>query len=286
MGENDIGEISTGNISEELDEVQDGRFGGKNQEEDLEAPPHNYKETEDEIERLDEEQIIGELIHSEMPFNETEAIEEERNNHCLKYWEQVFALFNLQKLSYSFFVGFLPSVVDIVTDFSFAARLTEEGKDTSAGLAYSIIMAPTCGIVLNNIFGIAARKQGSRVLIFVTIYGGIICTIAAIFLVFNFSPLALFYPAFISAVFITTVKGGAVLIHTKAMQKWSVIVSAAEGTFESAFQFLFMFHIWLNGGRRETLAMCSSLFMIAKSRVENYLENQVNTTKLCVLRTL
>ena len=37
--------------------------------------------------------------------------------------EKVARLFNLDDFLYSFFFGLLPSLVDIATDFSFAARL-------------------------------------------------------------------------------------------------------------------------------------------------------------------
>ena len=84
-------------------------------------------------------------------------------------------------------------------------------------------------------------------------------------------PLILFYPATLVASIILLVKTTAVFVHTKQVQKWSVMVSSAEGTFESAYQFVFMFFIWFNGGQRELLSMSTSLIMIAKSRVEKHL---------------
>ena len=90
-------------------------------------------------------------------------------------------------------------------------------------------------------------------------------------LALNFAPLILFYPATLVASIILFVKTTAVFVHTKQVQKWSVMVSSAEGTFESAYQFVFMFFIWFNGGQRELLSMSTSLIMIAKSRVEKHL---------------
>ena len=90
-------------------------------------------------------------------------------------------------------------------------------------------------------------------------------------LALNFMPLILFYPATLVASIILLVKTTAVFVHTKQVQKWSVMVSSAEGTFESAYQFVFMFFIWFNGGQRELLSMSTSLIMIAKSRVEKHL---------------
>ena len=91
------------------------------------------------------------------------------------------------------------------------------------------------------------------------------------FLALNFAPLVLFYPATLVASLILLVKTAAVFVHANQVQKWSIMVSSAEGTFESAYQFVFMFFIWFNGGQRELLSMSTSLVMIAKSRVEKHL---------------
>ena len=96
----------------------------------------------------------------------------------------------------------------------------------------------------------------------------------AIFFILNFAPLILFYPATLVASLNLLVKTAAVFVHTKRVQKWSVMVSSAEGTFESAYQFVFMFFIWFNGGQRELLSMFASLVMIAKSRVEKHLSGE------------
>ena len=99
------------------------------------------------------------------------------------------------------------------------------------------------------------------------------------FLALNFAPLILFYPATVVASLILLVKTTAVFVHTKQVQKWSVMVSSAEGTFESAYQFVFMFFIWFNGGQRELLSMSASLVMIAKSRVEKHLSAETEEGK-------
>ena len=92
----------------------------------------------------------------------------------------------------------------------------------------------------------------------------------------NFAPLILFYPATLVASLILLVKTTAVFVHAKQVQKWSVMVSSAEGTFESAYQFVFMFFIWFNGGQRELLSMSTSLVMIAKSRVEKHMSAETD----------
>ena len=95
----------------------------------------------------------------------------------------------------------------------------------------------------------------------------------------NFAPLVLFYPATLVASLILLVKTTAVFVHAKQVQKWSVMVSSAEGTFESAYQFVFMFFIWFNGGQRELLSMSTSLVMIAKSRVEKHMSAETDPTQ-------
>ena len=100
-----------------------------------------------------------------------------------------------------------------------------------------------------------------------------------IFFILNFVPLILFYPATLVASLILLVKTAAVFVHTEQVQKWSVMVSSAEGTFESAYQFLFMFFIWFNGGQRELLSMSASLVMIAKSRVEKHFSAETDPSQ-------
>ena len=51
---------------------------------------------------------------------------------------------------------------------------------------------------------------------------------------------------------------------------------AVSCTFESAYQFVFMFFIWLHGGQCELFSMLTSLLMIAKSRVEKHLMASTN----------
>ena len=104
------------------------------------------------------------------------------------------------------------------------------------------------------------------------------------FLAVNFAPLLLFFPATLVASSILLVKAASVFVHTKEVQRWSLTVSSAEGTFESAYQFVFMFFIWFNGGQREILSMSTSLVLIAKSRVEMHLSaetdpNEAKTAK-------
>ena len=92
----------------------------------------------------------------------------------------------------------------------------------------------------------------------------------------HFAPLLLFYPASLVAFSILMVKVAAVFFPSKEIQRWSVKVSSAEGTFESAYQFVFMFFIWLHGGQCELFSMLTSLLMIAKSRVEKHLMASTN----------
>ena len=103
--------------------------------------------------------------------------------------------------------------------------------------------------------------------------------LVVIFFLLHFAPLVLFYPATLVASLILLVKTAAVFVHTKQVQKWSVMVSSAESTFESAYQFVFMFFIWFNGGQRELFSMSTSLVMIAKSRVEKHLSAETEDGK-------
>ena len=89
----------------------------------------------------------------------------------------------------------------------------------------------------------------------------------------NAAPHLLFYPAACVALSILAVKAAAMFVPSKEIQRWSVEVSSAEGTFEAASQFVFMFCIWLSKDKDkgELFSMCTSLIVIAKSRVEKHL---------------
>ena len=87
-----------------------------------------------------------------------------------------------------------------------------------------------------------------------------------------FSPTLFFFPAVVVASFILLFKASATFLHLEHGQACSLLVSAAEGTYESSYQFVLMLLIWLKGGERETTAMASSILMLAKSRVERHLD--------------
>ena len=65
---------------------------------------------------------------------------------------------------------------------------------------------------------------------------GCFATLMVTFLVLNFAPLLLFYPATLVASLILLVKTTAVFVHDNQVQKWSIMVSSAEGTFEFEFE--------------------------------------------------
>ena len=85
-------------------------------------------------------------------------------------------------------------------------------------------------------------------------------------------PTLFFFPAVVVASFILLFKASATFLHLDQVQACSLLVSSAEGTYESSYQFVLMLLIWLKGGERETTAMASSLLMLAKSRVERHLD--------------
>ena len=86
------------------------------------------------------------------------------------------------------------------------------------------------------------------------------------------APELLFYPALLVAAVILIVKASATFLHVDQVKACSLLVSSAEGNLESSYQFVLKLLIWLTGGKRDGTSMATSLFMVAKSRVERHLD--------------
>ena len=98
-----------------------------------------------------------------------------------RFYQKIARLFNPSDFLYSFFLGFIPSLLDITTDFSFAdrlqspkdkrmtkqmlPRLAKEGELTASGLAYAVIMAPSMDIAITGLTKILENNQESAALI-------------------------------------------------------------------------------------------------------------------------
>ena len=98
------------------------------------------------------------------------------------FHERMIHLVSDADFLYSFFLGLLPSLMDIGTDFSFAerwqlwssiwfvvsttTRLAEEGELTASGVAYAVIIAPIFEFVISLLGTILENNKESQFLVY------------------------------------------------------------------------------------------------------------------------
>ena len=195
------------------------------------------------------------------------------------FFSQVFEAFNWDDFLYSLLFGLLPSTLDILTDFRFALLLDKSEQSLiAAGLAYAIIILPGIDFSFFFLFqkvwdnlGDSLRIKIPVLFIYVAIVGFLL---GALLLSIIHMPTSLYYPALAIAVSLLGIKLLALVVHTPAIKKLSVMASGSEGNFESAYQLLLVFLTWMTGGGRHFLPMATSLLVIGKTRAERHLNSQ------------
>ena len=186
--------------------------------------------------------------------------------------------------------------------------MAKEGELAASGVVYVLIIMPFFDLVISGLGTILENNQKSQLLVHMGTAAGehkvkhiklkmqkwivrnftsqLDCSSSGCFITWsmafyavNAAPHLLFYPAACVALAILAVKAAAMFVPSKEIQRWSVEVSSAEGTFEAASQFVFMFCIWLSKDKDkgELFSMCTSLLVIAKSRVEKHLMATANS---------
>ena len=195
------------------------------------------------------------------------------------FFSQAFEAFNWDDFLYSLLFGLLPSTLDILTDFRFALLLDKSEQSLiAAGLAYAIIILPGIDFAFFFLFqkvwdnlGDSLRIKIPVLFVYIAIIGFLL---AALFLSIIHMPTSLYYPALAIAVSLLGIKLLALVVHTPAVKKLSVMASGSEGNFESAYQLLLVFLTWMTGGGRHFLPMATSLLVIGKTRAERHLNSQ------------
>ena len=190
----------------------------------------------------------------------------------------------------------VPSAFDLGTDYRFAETL----KDGSVRcISYLFISLP-----LTVYFGYLCRKAAKfcfldhldksglkwlgnilEVLIFVSIWGSIVCGVALVLHTCVWtSATEAARIAFVMKILATVVGSAllgvkvlAVFVHTKNMKMISVKATNYEGVYESSLQLVLVFYVKFSGrGELDVPAMLSSLLMIGKSGAENFLTFKEN----------
>ena len=192
------------------------------------------------------------------------------------FFIRAYHAFNWDDFLYSLLFGLLPSTLDILTDFRFALLLDK--SQVAAGLAYAIIILPGIDFSFFFLFqkvwdnlGDSLKIKIPVLFIYIAIIGFLL---GALFLSITHMPTSLYYPALAIAVFLLGIKLVALVVHTPAIKKLSVMASGSEGNFESAYQLLLIFLTWMTGGGRHLLPMATSLLVIGKTRAERHLNSQ------------
>ena len=195
------------------------------------------------------------------------------------FFSQAFEAFNWDDFLYSLLFGLLPSTLDILTDFRFALLLDKSEQSLiAAGLAYAIIILPGIDFSFFFLFqkvwdnlGDSLKIKIPVLFIYVAIVGFLL---GALLLSIIHMPTSLYYPALAIAVSLLGIKLLALVVHTPAIKKLSVMASGSEGNFESAYQLLLVLLTWMTGGGRHFLPMATSLLVIGKTRAERHLNSQ------------
>ena len=143
-----------------------------------------------------------------------------------------------------------------------ANRLAKEGELAASGVVYVLIIMPFFDLVISGLGTILENNQESQLLVHVgtaagehkvkriklkmqrwigrnftfeldCLWPGCFITWSTAFYAINGAPHLLFYPAACVALAILAVKAAAMFVPSKEIQRWSVEVSSAEGTFEA-----------------------------------------------------
>ena len=193
--------------------------------------------------------------------------------------------FSRKDFAVAFFLGLLPSVWDMGSDYYFAENADKSNTGeipptTVKGLTYAFLSLP--GILLAFSFlqkkllhiCTCGESQRCRVLIYCLIFmilGGILAGVSFLML---FSSTSFFYLSIPSSVFVVGVKVLGLFLHSPEMKKLTIRVSAVESQWEASLQLFLVGFVAAKGGHLTLASLCSilsSVAMIGKVGAENFL---------------
>lgn len=199
------------------------------------------------------------------------------------------------------FLGLLPSVWDMGTDYYFAEYITESNTGeipiaTVKGLTYAFISLP--GLMLafsflqQHLFEFLASmdccsEPCHRLVLHCITLMVIGAILAGVSLLVLFSSSSFFYLAIPSSFFIVGVKALGLILHSPEMKKLSVRISAVEAQWEASLQLFLVSFMLFKGGELNLASIASilsSITMIGKAGAQNFLtfgqENKFDNTSL------
>lgn len=184
--------------------------------------------------------------------------------------------FTWDALAYQLMFGFLPSFVDILTDFTFAAHLEKSGKYVAASISYSLIFLPGIFFFLHLLFRLCYKWLSSK-LMFSVLYASILgAAMITCYLLTTIYCVSLLYPALLAATSILLVKAAAVFVHSPALARAAFLVTVFEVNCETSCQMIFILITWLAGSSLQTVGLVSSVLMIGKQGAEAFLQAEHN----------
>ena len=171
-----------------------------------------------------------------------------------------------QDFAYNFFLSFLPTAWDVISDLRTAEHLKDSGEVGFAGLSFLFICFPGLYLALDLI---CERFDGSKAALF-NVSCGVSLSFAMI-IGFSNNVLLFEYPAFVVGLGMVGVKGAGLFRRTLLMKELSAKVTKYEVATESPLQLLLLLHIWVSGGPLFLGPIASSLLAIGKVNAEVYL---------------
>ena len=196
--------------------------------------------------------------------------------------------FSRRDFTLALFLGLLPSVWDMGSDYYFAEFITEASTGdiplaTVKGLTYAFISLP--GLMLTfsflqqqlfDVFTSGKRCSGPTSRFFLhcltlLVIGGVLAGVSCLVL---FSSSSFIYLAIPSSTLILGVKVLGLFLHSPEMKKLSVRVSAAEAQWEASLQLFIVLFMIFKGGHLNNASfgsIFSSITMIGKAGAQNFL---------------
>ena len=175
-----------------------------------------------------------------------------------------------QDFAYNFFLSFLPTAWDVISDLRTAEHLKDSGEVGFAGLSFLFICFPGLYLALDLITQKISKSFNSSKAALFNISFGISLSFAMIIGFYN-NILLFKYPALVVGLGMVGIKGVALFRRTPLMKELSAKVTKHEVETESPLQLLLLLHIWVSGGPLFLGPIASSLLAIGKVNADLYL---------------
>ena len=166
---------------------------------------------------------------------------------------------------YSLMFSLLPSIWDISSDIFLGLDLEQKHQVTNSAICFFLVTNPALTLLYKYVWKyLSPTRPWLAALTIFSLYIAA-CSILV------FYPGVLKYSAIIVSTFILGIKLVAVFVHLPAVKDVSRNLSIHESTYESSFQLYILLYIFLSTGHMYVFTIISSVLVISKDAVENYL---------------